>query len=142
MFVAGFIGSPQMNFITVKVERRGEDLFLVFADNEIRLPEGKMRKFEGTDYIGRDVVMGIRPENLHDEDVYMHSMSDSVVDARVEIVEMLGSETLLHMMIGDVEFTAKVNPRSKARAGDIVKIAFDTNKIHLFDRETERVIMN
>ena len=86
--------------------------------------------------------MGIRPENLHDEAVYLESMSDSVVTARVEVVEMLGSETLLYVIADDVDFVARVNPRTKAKVGDLIKIAFDANKVHLFDKETEKTIMN
>jgi multiple sugar transport system ATP-binding protein len=142
MFVAGFIGSPQMNFITAKVERRGEEIHLMFGTDDIKLPEGKAKKLEGTDYIGREVIMGIRPENLHDEAVFLDSLTDSIVEAKVEFVEMLGSETLLYLMLDDIDFVARVNPRTRARAGDTIKVAFDTNKIHLFDRETERVIMN
>ncbi|NLD48191.1 MAG: sn-glycerol-3-phosphate ABC transporter ATP-binding protein UgpC [Clostridiaceae bacterium] len=142
MFVAGFIGSPQMNFINAKVEKRGDEVHLLFGKDDIKLPEGKAKRLEGSEYIGKEVVMGIRPENVHDEAVYLESMSDSIVTARVEVVEMLGSETLLYVVIGDMDITAKVNPRSKARVGDIIKLAFDTNKIHLFDKETETTIMN
>ena len=150
MFVAGFIGSPQMNFIDVKVEKTsgeklekgGEGVLLRFGKNSVKLPEGKAKKLLSSEYIGKEVVMGIRPENLHDEAVYLESMSDSVVTARVEVVEMLGSETLLYVVIDDIDFIARVNPRTKAKVGDLIKIAFDANKIHLFDKETERTIMN
>ncbi|HOM01853.1 MAG TPA: sn-glycerol-3-phosphate ABC transporter ATP-binding protein UgpC [Acetivibrio sp.] len=142
MFVAGFIGSPQMNFVNARVEKRGDEVHLLFGKQDIKLPEGKAKKLEGSEYVGKEVVMGIRPENVHDEAIYLESMADSAVDAKVEVVEMLGSETLLYMIIDDVEFTARVNPRTKARPGDIIKVAFDTNKIHLFDKETERTIMN
>lgn len=142
MFVAGFIGSPQMNFINVKIEKRGEEIYLNFGEHSIKLPEGKAKKLEGTDYIGKDVVMGIRPESMHDEAVFLESMPDSIVSARVEVVEMLGSETLLHMFIEDVGCTARVNPRTKTRSGDVVKIAIDTNRVHLFDKETEKTIVN
>ena len=142
MFVAGFIGSPQMNFINVKIEKRGEDIFLTFGEHVIKLPEGKAKKLEGTDYIGKDVVMGIRPESMHDEAVFLESMPDSIVNAKVEVVEMLGSETLLHMFIDDISCTAKVNPRTKTRSGDTVKIAIDTNRVHIFDKETERAVVN
>ncbi|GAE88655.1 ABC transporter ATP-binding protein [Acetivibrio straminisolvens] len=142
MFVAGFIGSPQMNFVNAKVEKRGDEMHLLFGKQDIKLPEGKAKKLEGSEYVGKEVVMGIRPENVHDEAIYLESMADSTVDARVEVVEMLGSETLLYMVIDDIEFTARVNPRTKARPGDVIKVAFDTNKIHLFDKETEKTIMN
>ncbi|AUG58770.1 ABC transporter ATP-binding protein [Acetivibrio saccincola] len=147
MFVAGFIGSPQMNFVDVKVEKvtdekGGEGVALRFGKNSIKLPEGKAKRLLASEYIGKEVVMGIRPENLHDEAVYLESMSDSVVTARVEVVEMLGSETLLYVLVDDVDFIARVNPRTKAKVGDIIKIAFDANKVHLFDKETEKTIMN
>lgn len=147
MFVAGFIGSPQMNFVDVKVERvsgekGGDEVILRFGKNSVKLPEGKAKKLLASEYIGREVVMGIRPENLHDEAVYLESMSDSVVTARVEVVEMLGSETLLYVVVDDVDFVARVNPRTKAKVGDLIKIAFDANKVHLFDKETEKTIMN
>jgi len=142
MFVAGFIGSPQMNFVNARVERRGEEIHLLFGKEDIKLPEGKAKKLDGSDYIGREVVIGIRPEDIHDEAVYLESMSNSIVNAKVEVVEMLGSETLLYTVVGEVDFTARVNPRTKARAGDVVKLALDTNKIHIFDKETEKTIMN
>ena len=142
MFVAGFIGSPQMNFINVTIEKHGEDIFLKFGEHSVKLPESKAKKLEGTDYIGKEVVMGIRPESMHDEDSFLESMPDSIVNARVEVVEMLGSETLLHMFIDEVGCTARVNPRTKTRSGDTIKIAIDTNRIHLFDKETEKTILN
>lgn len=142
LFVAGFIGSPQMNFITAKVEKRGNEIHLLFGKDDIKLPEGKAKKLEGTDYIGKEVIMGIRPEDLHDEAVFLESMPDSIVEGKIEVVEMLGSETLLYMVVEGVDFTAKVNPRTKAKPGDVVKVAIDTNKIHLFDKDTEKTIMN
>ncbi|TYQ15240.1 UNVERIFIED_CONTAM: multiple sugar transport system ATP-binding protein [Acetivibrio alkalicellulosi] len=142
MFVAGFIGSPQMNFINVKVDKSGDGIHLIFGKNSIKLPEGKTKKLESSEYVGKEVVMGIRPENLHDEAVFLESMSDSTVNARVEVVEMLGSETLLYVIIEDVDFVARVNPRTKAKVGDLIKLAFDTNKVHLFDKETEKTILN
>jgi len=79
---------------------------------------------------------------MHDEDQFLESMPDSIVNARVEVVEMLGSETLLHMFIDDIGCTARVNPRTKTRSGDTIKIAIDTNRVHLFDKETEKTIVN
>jgi multiple sugar transport system ATP-binding protein len=142
MFVAGFIGSPQMNFINAAIDKRGEAIYLKFSEGEIKLPEGKAKKLEGTDYIGREVVMGIRPESMHDEEAFLESMPDSIVKADVEVVEMLGSETYLHMFIEGVSCTARVSPRTKTRSGDTVSIAIDTNRIHLFDKDTEKTIVN
>lgn len=142
MFVAGFIGSPQMNFIDAAVEKRGDEIHLVFGKNDIKLPEGKAKKLESTGYAGKKVVLGIRPENIHDEAVYVESLQDSTVEAKIELVEALGSETFLYMVIDSVNFTARVNARTTVKAGDVIKVAFDPNKIHLFDKETEKVIIN
>ena len=142
LFVAGFIGSPPMNFVTVKIEKRGEEIHLVFGEYDLKLPDGKSKKLEGTDYIGKEVIMGVRPEHIHDEAVFLESLVDSIVDAKVEVVEMLGAETLLYVTIGENSATARVNPRTKARAEDIIKVAIDTNRAHLFDKDTEKVIVH
>lgn len=142
MFVAGFIGSPQMNFINARVVKREDGIYLLFEGNDIKLPEGKAKKLEGTDYINKEVVIGIRPEHIHDEAVYIESMPDSVINAKVDVVEMLGAETYLYMTMGNTSLTARVNPRTKIRAGETVKLAIDANRIHMFDKDTERTIMN
>ena len=142
MFVAGFIGSPQMNFINVTIEKRGDEIHLLFPGNDIRLPEGKGKKLEGTDYFGKELVLGIRPEHIHDEAVFLESMSDCVANANIEVVEMLGAETYLYMTISNINVTARVNPRTKAKPGEVIKVCIDTNRAQLFDKETERVILN
>ncbi|HHW01167.1 MAG TPA: sn-glycerol-3-phosphate ABC transporter ATP-binding protein UgpC [Clostridiaceae bacterium] len=142
MFVAGFIGSPQMNFINAMVEKRNDGIHLLFENNDIRLPEGKAKKLEGTDYIGKEVVLGIRPEHIREEAIYIESMPDSVIEAKVDVVEMLGAETYLYMTMGNTSLTARVNPRTTIKAGETVKLAIDANRIHMFDKDTERVIMN
>ncbi len=143
-FVATFIGSPQMNLINAVLTQRGNDLYLVFGKSDIKIPEGKAKKLEGTDYIGKEVIVGIRPENIHDEAMYLESMPDSIVEAHVDLVEMLGAETFLYMIIegATATTTARVNARSKTKTGDVIKVAFDANKIHMFDKETERTIIN
>jgi multiple sugar transport system ATP-binding protein len=142
VFVAGFIGSPQMNFINVTLQQEGEDVYMVFGDHKIKMAEGKAKKIIGTDYIGKEVIMGIRPENIHVEEIYLQQMTESTLDANVEVVEMLGSETLLYLRIDDISMTARVNPRTKAKAEDVIKIALDTNRAHLFDKDTEKVIIH
>lgn len=144
MFVGGFIGSPQMNMWSAKVEKRGDEIHLLFGKNDIKLAEGKAKKIEDTSYIGKEVIMGIRPESIHDEAVFLESMTDSIVEASIEVVEMLGAETFLYMLVDGATstVTARVNPRTKAKAGDIIKVAIDTNKIHMFDKETEKTIVN
>ena len=144
LFVAGFIGSPQMNFFDVKLERRGNDVYAVFGQNEVKVPEGKIKKLTDPSYVGKTVKMGIRPENLHDEELFLQNSPDSIIDADVEVVELMGSETYLYLKTVDtgINFIARVDARSTSRAGDKIKIALDANRLHFFDVDTEATILN
>jgi len=141
-FVAGFIGSPQMNFIDCKVVRSGSDVVLMFGSNSVRVPERRGKVLIESGYEGKTVVLGIRPEDIHDEQVFLNQSPDTVVDATIRVYEMLGAEVYLYFSIDQYEITARVNPRTTARPGDTIKVAFDLSKMHLFDKETEEVICN
>ncbi|MBE7014196.1 MAG: sn-glycerol-3-phosphate ABC transporter ATP-binding protein UgpC [Ruminococcaceae bacterium] len=141
LFVAGFIGSPQMNFIDSKLEKKDDGYYVVFGSNSVKIPEGKV--VEGLDeYIGKEIVLGIRPENLHDEDAFINMSPDSCIDMLVEVAEFMGSERFLYLDYEGNKFTARVNPRSTAQPQQVIKVALDLNKIHLFDKETEKAILN
>ena len=142
MFVAGFIGSPQMNFIDAKLVKRGDGTYLEFNGEDIKLPEGKASKPELQNYIGKDVILGIRPEDIHDDEAYISSCPNDVVKAKVDVTEMMGAETYLYLTIAGKPFIARVNQRSTAKLGDSIDVVFDTNKLHLFDKETELTIIN
>ena len=132
-----------MNTIPAVLEKQDEDLYLrISKETLIKLPESKANKLIQTDYIGKEVIAGIRPECLHDDEAYISSMPDSVVNARVDITEMMGAETFLYITVEGQKFTARVSPRTKAQSGDIIKIALDANRIHLFDKDTEKTIIN
>ena len=143
LFVAGFIGSPQMNFFTVKLVKEGNDVAAVFGDNKIIIPPSKLAKFADEDYIGKEVYMGIRPENIHDEDVFIQAAPNAVVDCNVEVTELMGSETYLYLSTSGKEenIIARVNPRTTSRAGQKVQIAFDVNHLHFFDKDTETTLL-
>ena len=142
MFVAGFIGSPQMNLIDAKLVKKDNGLYVEFNDVSIKLPEGKASREELQAYIGKDVVIGIRPEDIHDDEAFISSCPDSVVKAYVDVTEMMGAETYLYLKIAGKAFTARVNQRSTAKMGDDIDVAIDANKIHFFDKETEMTIIN
>ena len=142
VFVGGFIGSPQMNFVNAKLDQRDDGLYLEFGTIAIRLPEGKASRPELKDYIGKEVIMGIRPEDIHDEEAMVASQPESVVDAFVEVTEMLGAESYLYLTIAGIAFTARVNQRSTAKVNDTIKVMMDTNRIHLFDKDTELAILH
>ena len=142
LFVATFIGSPVMNtFEGTLVEHNGQT-FIKCGDEEIALPDAKGRKPEVMSYIGKEVIVGIRPEHIHDEEVFINQFSDALLDAEVEVVEFMGHETYLYLKCQGRDFIARVAQRSNAKVGDKIKVALDTPKIHLFDKETEKTITN
>ena len=141
LFVAGFIGSPQMNFIEVSLVREGDDVFAAFGDHKIKIPEGKIKQLKDPSYVGKDVVLGIRPEDMYDEERFLQSATDSTVKAHVDVVELMGSETYLYLNISGFNVVARVDPRSTARTGDTIRIAIDPNRIHFFDKDTEESLL-
>ena len=142
LFVAGFMGSPAMNFIEARVVKSGADVLLMFGSHSIKVPEQKAAKLIEGNYVEREVILGIRPEDIHDEQLFIESSPESVIDADIKIYEMLGAEVYLYFAIDQYDITARVNSRTTARPGDIVQLAFDLSKIHIFDKETEKVITN
>ena len=141
-FVAGFIGSPQMNFIDVKLVKKDGDLYAEFGEESVKIPEGKASREELAPYIGKEVVMGVRPEDVHDDQMFISANGDALVNAKVDVTEMMGAETYLYLTINGVQFTARVNQRTTSAVGDKMKVGFDTNHIHFFDKETELAILN
>ena len=142
LFVAGFMGSPAMNFIDAVVIEQGSDVKLSFGDMMIKVPESKAKALVNGGYIGKTVVMGIRPEDIHDDEIMVNAAGDNVVETTIRIYELLGAEVYLYFDLARVSCTARVNPRTTAKVGDTVKFAFDLNKLHIFDKETEQVICN
>jgi multiple sugar transport system ATP-binding protein len=142
LFVAGFIGSPQMNFTDVTVKVSGDKVSLVTADSEIELPPAKAKKLIDGGYDGKTVVLGIRPEDVHDEPSFLSMSPKTQITAPIRVYEMLGSEVLLYFDYQGASMTARVDPRTTARTGDKVTFALDAEKIHVFDKETELTITN
>ncbi|MDR2515199.1 MAG: sn-glycerol-3-phosphate ABC transporter ATP-binding protein UgpC [Christensenellaceae bacterium] len=143
LFVAGFIGTPQMNFIDATLERRGDGVWALFGENQVKVPDGKIQKFKG-DYMGKTVKLGVRPEDIHDEQLFIQNSPDSTVSMDVDLVELMGSETYLYLRTTgtDAMLTARVDARSVSRTGDKIKVAFDANHLHFFDIDTEETILD
>jgi len=142
LFVAGFIGSPQMNFVNVVVEKENDKVYLKFNENRLELPANKASVLEKEGYIGKEVVLGIRPEDIHDEETGVVSPATTTLRANVEVTERLGSETFLYVVINGVNFTARVSPKSTTQAGEDVNLIFDMARCHIFDKETEKAIVH
>ncbi len=142
LFVAGFIGSPQMNFIEARVVTSGSDVLLMFGSNSIKLPDVKGKKLIEGGYEDKNVIFGIRPEDIKDDPAFISQNPDTCLDATVKVYEMLGAEVFLYFTVDTYDITVRVDPRTTARPGDTVKIALDGSKIHLFDKDTEETICN
>jgi multiple sugar transport system ATP-binding protein len=134
IFVGGFIGSPAMNFVNGKLENAK----FIVGDQELVVPEGKMKAIQG--YVGKNIVLGVRPEDIHDEPLFIESSPNSVINAYVDVAELMGAETYLYSKIGDDDFVARVDSRTDVKNGQTLKLAFDMNKVHFFDPQTEERI--
>ena len=140
LFVAGFIGSPQMNFVDATVEIAGDKATLKFGDFAVELPEEKAKKVIAGGYHGKSVVMGIRPEDLSDDlNEFKHS---ATIESEVTGYELLGAEVMLYYTVAGTNMSARVAANTTARYGDKIKLAINADKVHVFDKETELTITN
>ena len=136
MFVAGFIGSPAMNFFNVRVEGDGQGVYMVHDAFRIEVP-GRMRNEVGQ-YAGREVVLGTRPENV----AVIPDAEERAANIKVDVVEPLGNENVIYLLAGDQPFVARVAPECRVNPGQSVAVSFDLDKIHVFDKETENTLLN
>ena len=144
-FVAGFIGSPMMNFIDAKLIESNGKYSVAFGKDTtfyVEIPSGKADSDALKYYVGKDVILGVRPENIHDEEMFLSTAKTGIIEANVDITEMLGAETFLYLTCQGIPLTARVSPRCTARPQDTVRLAIDPNKIHLFDAATEQSLLN
>lgn len=141
VFVASFIGSPQMNFLDAACEIKDGIATLKAGGCEITLDSEKSKALNDGDYNGKTVVMGIRPEDIYDAEDVPENFSGSMVEAPVTMYELLGAEVYLYFDLQGTTITARVASTTKAQAGAKMRFALDLNKIHLFDKETEKTIL-
>ena len=161
-FVAGFIGTPQMNFIKSTLVKENGGVYLTFGDIKLKLPEGKANAPELQEYIGKEVIAGVRPECIYDTPVQVEALTDSAFDVYVDVTELMGADIYLSLIAnrvvvdeelarkknmvidksGEQNLIARVSPRSQARTGDTIRIAIDTERVHIFDKDTEKCIIH
>ena len=134
-FVAGFIGSPAMNFFEVTLE----DGRLVGPNRDfsLQVPEGNLKRLREKGYEGNKLIFGIRPEDINMEPAFLETFPESVLTAKISVSELLGAESHLYCVVGGSEFVAKVDARDHMNTGSSIKLGFDLNKAHYFDAETE-----
>ena len=141
-FVAGFIGTPQMNFINGTLSKKGADVFFNFDNFSIKLPADKAEDPKLAPYIDKEVIIGLRPELLHDDSRYLDEHPDSTIECYVDVTELMGAEIYLYLVCGESNLTSRVSSRSTTKAGDTIKIAIDTSRMHIFDKDTEQIIIH
>ncbi len=151
-FVAGFLGTPQMNFINAKLLMVNGKYTVEFGSEDtktsrgrkfyIEIPSSKVDTEALNYYVDKEVILGIRPESIHDEEMFISAASTGIIEATVDVTEMLGAETFLYLTCEGIPISAKVSPRSTARPQDVIKLAMDPNKIHLFDINDEHAILS
>lgn len=136
VFVGGFIGSPAMNFLNGTLQ----DGFIQFEKTKLAVPEGKMKMLRDQGYVGKEIILGIRPEDFHDEPLFIQSSPQSTISANIDVSELMGAEFMLYSSIDGQNFVARVDARTVVSAGDVLEMALDMNKVHFFDKETEQRI--
>ena len=147
IFVAGFIGTPQMNFINGKLVKKEDGVYFDFQNVSLKLPEEKANAEELKDYIGQEVVVGLRPEAISDVADAVAANPEYSFEVNVDVTELMGAEIYLYLTVGDPEdeptsLIARVSSRSQSRAGDKIKVAVDMSRFHIFDKDTEACILH
>ncbi|MBP8855768.1 MAG: sn-glycerol-3-phosphate ABC transporter ATP-binding protein UgpC [Oscillospiraceae bacterium] len=141
MFVGGFIGSPQMNIVDATLVKDGANYAIDLGGDKLAIDSAKVTP-ELETYVGKAVKAGIRPEDIKDDDEFLAAHANSTITTAVEVTELMGSEVYLYLMYKGNRFTARVNPGTTAKAGKEIKVGLNMKKIHLFDPETEKAILN
>ena len=138
LFVAGFIGAPTMNFMRGKVS---EGNFVTKGGGEIEIPVGYYEKLKELGYEGKEVVLGIRPENISNDPLVLETYSHAKITSKVIVAELLGSEYIVHTDLNGESIKAIVHSRLNIKMGDELTFALDMNRAHFFDVDTELSIL-
>jgi multiple sugar transport system ATP-binding protein len=139
IFVAGFIGSPSMNFFDATLTGSGNDLYVDTGAFRLKIPETRVEPYKA--HTGKQVIFGIRPEDVHDPEFAPPGIHQAIVESKVDITELMGHEVILNLMTqNNKPFLARVDPRTKARVGSSLGVAINLDNMHIFDKQTEKAI--
>jgi len=138
IFVAGFIGSPAMNFFDAALIEENGVMYADCRDYRVAIPEERRAVYKP--YLGKEVVFGIRPEHVHDPDYAPPGILPALVEGRVDVTELMGNEVLAYFTLDHAEFIGRFDPRTKTSIGSTKAAAFDMSRMHLFDKQTENAI--
>ncbi len=138
LFVAGFIGSPSMNFFPATLRKVGDKIYVQGEKYSLLIPENRAGAYEA--HLDKEVIFGIRPENMHNPDFIPPNTQIEYATAKVDVTELMGNEIFLHLLLGEHKCVARVDPRSKYTVGEDIQLAFDMENFHIFDAKTEEAI--
>lgn len=141
LFVAGFIGTPQMNFMDVTLVKEGEGFACRFGSDMIPVPTSRIKAEELERCLGKELVLGIRPEDIHEPGTMGDIQDSCSIKAEVDLTERMGSEVNLYLSCNGCKVIAKAPSRTEAKDGQSIEVVFDCGKIHLFDKESESVLL-
>jgi multiple sugar transport system ATP-binding protein len=140
MFVAGFIGSPSMNFFEATLQRSDGGARVDMGKFSLPIPPTKLEALGS--HVGKEVYFGIRPEDVHDTHFYPRGVSEEArVNSSVTVVEPLGSEVYAFIDVGGKEMVSRLDPRTTAKVGQPLEVIVDMSKMHIFDKETEKALV-
>jgi len=131
LFVAGFIGSPSMNFFNAKIRTEGGNVFVDHPAFSVQIPDARKEVYKGMN--GKDVVFGIRPENIHNPEFAPPGITKAPISAKVDVTELMGNEIFVYCIAGNTQFVARVDPRSSYTVGQTIDLVFDMTNFHIFD---------
>jgi multiple sugar transport system ATP-binding protein len=137
-FVAGFIGSPSMNFFDARLVDRDGKVVVNCKDFTLELPEDKAAVYRP--HLGKDVVFGIRPEDIYDPEYAPPGIKEARVEAKVDVTELMGNEVIVYLVTEGTQFLGRFDPRTGARVGNKMQAAFNMDCMHIFDKQTEMAI--
>ena len=139
VFVAGFIGSPAMNFFDAKVLERDGEMAIDCKDFILDVPEDRVDTYQP--YLGKEVIFGIRPEDTHDPEYAPPGITQALVDSRIDVTELMGNEVIVYLMTDTIpQFLGRFDPRTSARVGNTMQVSFNLDRMHIFDKQTELAI--
>ena len=139
VFVAGFIGSPSMNFFDATLTGSGGDVYVDTGAFRVKVPENKVEPYRA--HLGKQVIFGIRPEDVHDPEYAPPGIHQAIVESKVDVTELMGNEVIVYLMTtNNKPFLARVDPRTKARVGSTMGMAFNLDNMHIFDKQTEKAV--
>ena len=140
VFVAGFIGSPSMNFFDATLVGDVNEMYVQTETFKIRVPDDKAQLYTERDEVGHEVIFGLRPNDIYDPDLEAGNIFGQRVKCSVDVTEMMGNEIFLYLIAGGKEFRARVDPRSKMRVGQEVEVTLNMDRMQIFDQQTEMAV--